>query len=59
MALRTRSLHAHASLFLRLLLQLVRSSMHYGQRLVRRCMQEWRDIVLLKMELYRKVSRRR
>ena len=39
-------------------LQLVRAPLHFRHRTVRGCFQEWRALINLKMDLYRKVGLR-
>ena len=53
--LRRRCVRARTAYYLRPLLLLARAPLHHRHRMARRCLQEWRDIGALKMELYRKV----
>lgn len=54
-AIRQAALRRHARVFMLLLAQLARASLHGRRRLMRRCFHEWRELILLKLELYRKV----
>ena len=44
--------------YLNPLLRLIRAPLHFRHRTIRGCFQEWRALISLKMDLYRKVGLR-
>ncbi|GAX78780.1 hypothetical protein CEUSTIGMA_g6217.t1 [Chlamydomonas eustigma] len=54
-ALRTHCLRRRTAQYFVPLLQLVRAPFHARHRLMHRCLEEWREIMSLKLDLYRKL----